>query len=68
MGNRASAAFARNACAGYPSSHWPNTTAAVARCGRFTAISPVGAVTGLVGGLDRRPSCAGYDNNEQNHE
>ncbi len=45
IGNRAGAAFTRNACAGYPSSHWPNTTAAVARCGRFTASRRSVAVT-----------------------
>ena len=33
-----------------------------------SCISPVGGCDGLVGGLHRRPSCAGYHNDEQNHE
>ena len=68
IGNRASAAFTRTVFAGYPSPHGPNTTAAVARCGRFIAFSPVGGCDSLVGGLHRRPSHAGYHNDEQNHE
>jgi hypothetical protein len=31
-------------------------------------ISPVGGCDRLVGGLHRRPSSAGYHNDEQNHE
>lgn len=67
MGDRAGAAFTTPLLAN-PWSHWPNTTAAVGPLWALHCISRVGGCDGLVGGLHCRPSCAGYHNDEQNHE